>query len=78
MYVSPWSPPAFMKDNNDVLHGGKLKPEFAQSWANFYVKFIKEYEKWASLYGVYRYKTSLWPPKNGNRASTLPKKSAIL
>ncbi|MFA6087380.1 glycoside hydrolase family 30 beta sandwich domain-containing protein [Mucilaginibacter sp.] len=45
MFVSPWSPPAFMKDNNDVLHGGKLKPEFAQSWANFYVKFINEYEK---------------------------------
>lgn len=45
MFVSPWSPPAFMKDNNDVLHGGKLKPEFDQSWANFYVKFIKAYEK---------------------------------
>nr|WP_294944298.1 glycoside hydrolase family 30 protein [uncultured Mucilaginibacter sp.] len=45
MFVSPWSPPAFMKDNNDVLHGGKLKNEFAQSWANFYVKFIKAYEK---------------------------------
>jgi glucosylceramidase len=45
LFVSPWSPPAFMKDNNDVLHGGKLKPEFAQSWANFYVKFINEYQK---------------------------------
>lgn len=45
LYVSPWSPPAFMKDNNDVLHGGKLKPEFAQSWANFYIKFINAYEK---------------------------------
>lgn len=45
MFVSPWSPPAFMKDNNDVLHGGKLKKEFDQSWANFYVKFIKAYEK---------------------------------
>lgn len=45
MFVSPWSPPAFMKDNNDVLHGGKLKAEFAQSWANFYIKFIKTYEK---------------------------------
>ncbi|MFD0794920.1 glycoside hydrolase family 30 beta sandwich domain-containing protein [Mucilaginibacter litoreus] len=44
MFVSPWSPPAFMKTNNDVLHGGKLKPEYAQSWANFYVKFIKTYE----------------------------------
>jgi glucosylceramidase len=45
LFVSPWSPPAFMKDNNDVLHGGKLKPEYAQSWANFFVKFIKAYEK---------------------------------
>lgn len=45
LFVSPWSPPAFMKDNNDILHGGVLLPEFAQSWANYYVKFIREYEK---------------------------------
>jgi glucosylceramidase len=45
LFASPWSPPAFMKDNNDVLHGGKLKPEYDQSWANFYVKFVKAYEK---------------------------------
>jgi glucosylceramidase len=45
LFASPWSPPAFMKDNNDVLHGGKLKPEFAASWAIYYTKFIKEYEK---------------------------------
>ena len=44
MYASPWSPPAFMKTNNDMLHGGKLKPEFQQSWANYYAKFIKAYE----------------------------------
>lgn len=44
MYVSPWSPPAFMKDNNSVLQGGRLLPEFRQSWADFYIKFIKEYE----------------------------------
>jgi glucosylceramidase len=44
LFVSPWSPPAWMKDNNDMLHGGKLKPEFMQSWANYYVKFIKAYE----------------------------------
>ncbi len=45
MYVSPWSPPAWMKDNHDMLHGGKLLPEFRQSWANYYVKFIQAYEK---------------------------------
>ena len=27
LFASPWSPPAFMKTNNDMLHGGKLKPE---------------------------------------------------
>jgi glucosylceramidase len=44
MFVSPWSPPAWMKDNNNILQGGKLKPEFRQAWANYYVKFIKTYE----------------------------------
>ncbi len=44
-YVSPWSPPAFMKSTKDMLKGGKLLPEFHQSWANYYVKFIKAYEK---------------------------------
>lgn len=42
--VTPWSPPAWMKDNNSVIGGGKLKPEFDQAWANFYVKFIRTYE----------------------------------
>ncbi|NOR29451.1 MAG: glycosyl hydrolase [Lutibacter sp.] len=45
MYASPWSPPAFMKTNNNMLQGGKLKPEFHQPWANYYAKFIKAYEK---------------------------------
>ena len=45
LYVSPWSPPAFMKSNNSMLKGGKLLPEFYQAWANYYSKFIKAYEK---------------------------------
>ena len=45
IFGSPWSPPAFMKDNNDMLHGGKLKLEFYQSWANYYGKFIKAYQQ---------------------------------
>jgi len=44
LFVSPWSPPAWMKDNNDILHGGKLLPKYNQAWANHYVKFIKTYE----------------------------------
>ncbi|UOQ68558.1 glycoside hydrolase family 30 protein [Hymenobacter volaticus] len=45
LYVSPWSPPAWMKDNKNMLRGGKLLPEFRQSWADHYVKFIKAYEQ---------------------------------
>jgi len=45
LYVSPWSPPAFMKDNKSMVHGGKLLPAFKQSWANYYIKFINAYEK---------------------------------
>jgi glucosylceramidase len=44
LYASPWSPPAFMKNNKDLLHGGKLMPDYYQAWANYYVKFIKAYE----------------------------------
>ena len=43
-YVSPWSPPAFMKSNKSMLKGGTLLPEFYQPWANYYAKFIKSYE----------------------------------
>jgi len=44
-YISPWSPPAFMKDNKTMLYGGKLLPEYRQAWANYYVKYINALEK---------------------------------
>ena len=44
IYGSPWSPPAFMKDNNNMLRGGKLKADHYQAWANYYTKFIRAYE----------------------------------
>lgn len=45
LYASPWSPPAFMKTNNNMLQGGKLKPDYYEAWALYYTKFIKAYEK---------------------------------
>ncbi|MGB6034938.1 MAG: glycoside hydrolase family 30 protein [Cryomorphaceae bacterium] len=44
LYASPWSPPAFMKDNQNMLQGGKLLPEYFDAWALYYTKFIKAYE----------------------------------
>jgi glucosylceramidase len=43
-YASPWSPPAFMKSNKNMLQGGKLLPEYYQTWADYFVKFIGAYE----------------------------------
>jgi len=45
LYVSPWSPPAWMKDNNSMVHAGKLLPQYKQSWANYFVKYIQALEK---------------------------------
>jgi glucosylceramidase len=45
MYASPWSPPAFMKSNKNMLNGGTLLAEFYNPWALYYTKFIKAYEK---------------------------------
>ena len=37
---SPWSPPAWMKTNNDT-RGGRLKPEYYAAYANYFVKYIQ-------------------------------------
>ncbi len=44
MFVSPWSPPGWMKDSQKKLTGGSLLDEYRQSWANHFVKFIDAYE----------------------------------
>lgn len=43
--ASPWSPPAWMKTNGDMLHGGKLRPDYRQVWADYYVRFLEAYEQ---------------------------------
>ncbi len=45
MFVSPWSPPAWMKSNRSMLHGGKLLPAYRHAWARYYTRFVAEYEK---------------------------------
>ena len=43
--MSPWSPPAFMKTNGEMNHGGKLKKEYYALWAAYFVKFIRAYRE---------------------------------
>jgi glucosylceramidase len=44
LFVTPWSPPAWMKDNRNIVNGGKLLKSCYRIWANHYVKFIQAYE----------------------------------
>lgn len=45
LLASPWSPPAWMKTNGEMNHGGKLKPDCGDAWALFYAKYVKAYRK---------------------------------
>jgi glucosylceramidase len=44
LLVSPWSPPAWMKSNGEMNHGGTLLPQFRKAWARCFVRFIQAYE----------------------------------
>jgi glucosylceramidase len=39
--ATPWSPPTWMKDNNNFI-GGSLKPEYYGVYANYFVKYIQK------------------------------------
>lgn len=41
--LSPWSPPAYMKTNNERVGGGKLKPEYYSRWAQYLCRYIQAY-----------------------------------
>ena len=45
LFASPWSPPSWMKSNKDMLHGGRLENKYYESWAKYFVKFIRAYQK---------------------------------
>lgn len=42
--ASPWTAPPWMKDNND-WRGGKLLPEYNETWALYFSKYINAYKK---------------------------------
>ncbi len=45
LLCSPWSPPAFMKDNKDINHGGRLLKEYYMTWARYMAKYVQEMNK---------------------------------
>jgi glucosylceramidase len=50
--ASPWTAPPWMKDNNDWV-GGKLLPEYYDTWALYFSKYIDAYkEEGISIWGL--------------------------
>lgn len=39
LLATPWSPPAYMKTNNSLINGGKLKPEYYGDYATHLLNF---------------------------------------
>lgn len=42
--ASPWSPPAWMKSNGDMNHGGYLLEQYKDAWSRYYIKFLEAYK----------------------------------
>ena len=63
LFASPWSAPAWMKSNNAINGSGYLLPEYYQSWANYFVKYLDSYkEEGIDFWGL----TSQNEPLDGN------------
>jgi glucosylceramidase len=45
LFASPWSPPAWMKDNKRVIQGGHLLPEYYKTWAKYFALYLEKYKK---------------------------------
>ena len=45
LFASPWSPPGWMKDNNDICHGGRLLDKYYGVWAEYMARYASEYQK---------------------------------
>ncbi|MDD2971350.1 MAG: glycoside hydrolase family 30 beta sandwich domain-containing protein [Lachnospiraceae bacterium] len=43
--LSPWSPPPFMKTNGEKNHGGQLKKEYYEMWAEYMCRYVQAYEE---------------------------------
>ena len=53
VFASPWSAPAWMKSNGALNGQGHLLSEYYQTWADYFIRFLEEYDKEGiSMWGV--------------------------
>jgi len=63
LFASPWTAAPWMKDNNSWV-GGKLKPEYYQTWALFFSKYADAYK--AQGIDIWGFTVENEPMGNGN------------
>lgn len=73
--ASPWSPPTWMKSNNNSL-GGSLLPEYYQVYANYLVKYIKEMKKHGIVIDAMTIQNEPLHPGNNPSLLMLPNEQA--
>lgn len=45
LLASPWTPPAFWKDSKDACHGGKLKEDCYEAYAEYLANYVEAQQK---------------------------------
>ncbi|WNH08659.1 glycoside hydrolase family 30 protein [Thalassobellus suaedae] len=63
IFASPWTAAPWMKDNNDWV-GGKLLPEYYDTWALFFSKYLDAYK--AEGINIWGFTVENEPHGNGN------------
>jgi glucosylceramidase len=63
LFASPWTAAPWMKDNNDWV-GGKLLPEYYNTWALFFSKYVDAYK--AEGIDIWGFTVENEPHGNGN------------
>jgi glucosylceramidase len=63
IFASPWTAPPWMKDNKEWV-GGKLLPEYYDTWALFFSKYLDAYK--AEGIGIWGFTVENEPHGNGN------------
>jgi len=66
-----------MRRTNEMKARGKLKPEYRQAWADYFVRYIKAYAaEGLPVWGI-TVQNERWRPRSGSRASSPPPREGL-
>jgi len=76
--ASPWSPPAWMKDNNSTK-GGSLRPKYYDVYAQYFVKYIQQMRaEGIRIDAITPQNEPLHPGNNPSLLMTAPQQAAFI